>query len=181
MIEKIVIIGTLATGKTAVGEGLAEKMEMHFATTDELLQYENSDMKEIKKLFGEEGVEKYTNKTLSGLKDLQNTVIVCYDNCLKTPEQRAMVAENSVVVHLYSSSEVIFTRLKKQGKKGMYSVYDIEEIQRKLMPGYNKMADIKISTNRKKQEVVIEQIMQGLAKFIEKQEAKKLEEEASEQ
>ncbi|MFI3163335.1 MAG: shikimate kinase [Bacillota bacterium] len=167
MIEKIVLIGAIASNKTAIGRSLAEKMEMFFATTDELLEYENTDMSEIQKLFGDQGTEKYTNKTLSGLKDLQNAVIVAYDNCLETEAQREMVGKNSLVIHLYASSEVVFTRLKKQGKKGKYSVYDIEEIQRKLLPIYNKMADIKISINRKTQSAVEEQIMSSIAKYME--------------
>lgn len=167
MIEKIVLIGAVAVNKTAIGRSLAEKMEMFFATTDELLEYENTDMAQIQKLFGDQGTEKYKNKTLAGLCDLQNAVIVAYDNCLKTEEQREMVSKNSLVIHLYASSEVIFTRMKKQGKKGVYSVYDIEEIQRKLLPLYNKMADIKISINRKTQSVVEEQIMTAIAKYME--------------
>ncbi len=167
MIEKIVLIGAIAANKTAIGRSLAEKMEMFFATTDELLEYENTDMAEIQRLFGDEGTEKYKNKTLSGLKDLQNAVIVAYDNCLATEKQREMVKENSLVIHLYASSEVVFTRLKKQGKKGKYSIYDIEEIQRELLPLYNKMADIKISINRKTQVAVENQIMAAIAKFME--------------
>ncbi|MFI3166857.1 MAG: shikimate kinase [Bacillota bacterium] len=168
MIEKIVLIGAIATGKTAIGKSLAEKLEMFFATTDELLEYENGEMTDLAKMFGKEGVEKYTNRTLSGLKDLQNAVIVAYDNCLDTDDKRAMISENSLVVHLYASSEVVFTRLKKQGKKGVYSIYEIEEIQRNLVPVYNKMADMKISINRKTQDAIVMQIVKSLTKFVDK-------------
>lgn len=168
MFDKIVLIGAVATGKTAVAKSLAEKMEMFFATTDELLEYENGEMKKVFELLGKEGVDKYTDKTLSGLKDLQNAIIVAYDDCLDTKERRYMVAENSIVVHLYASSEVVFTRLKRQGKKGKYSMYEIEEIQRKLLPEYNKMADIKISINRKTQEAVENQVMSALLKLMDK-------------
>lgn len=166
MIRKIVLIGVVAVGKTEVGRLLAENLEMFFTTTKDLMEYENHSMEEIKKQFGQEGVEKYKNRTIAGIRDLQNAVIVASDDCLETEEQRGILCEDSLVVHLYSSSESTATRLKKRGEKKKLSIYDIEELQRKLIPIYNKMADVKISVNRKKPEAIVEQIIIAVAKCV---------------
>lgn len=113
---KIVLLGYMASGKSAVGKILAKKMNLQFIDLDEFIEErEQLTIKELFDVKGEIYFRKIEGVYLQEILNLSKKCIIsvgggtpCYGNNLK------LIKENSISFYLKASINTIFDRLKHE-------------------------------------------------------------------
>lgn len=113
---KIVLLGYMASGKSAVGKILAKKMNLQFIDLDEFIEErEQLTIKELFDVKGEIYFRKIEGVYLQEILNLSKKCIIsvgggtpCYGNNLK------IIKENSISFYLKASINTIFDRLKHE-------------------------------------------------------------------
>ncbi|MDV7188334.1 shikimate kinase [Lutibacter sp. TH_r2] len=113
---KIVLLGYMASGKSAVGKVVAKKMLIPFIDLDAYI--EAKEQSTISTIFKEKGEIYFRNKESECLKELlssKNDMIIslgggtpCYGNNME------LITENSTSIYLKASINTIFERIKKE-------------------------------------------------------------------
>jgi shikimate kinase len=109
--KSIGLIGFMGSGKTTVGEALANTMSWNFVDTDSLIEERTG--KPIHRIFSEDG-EKWFRaleaKVVHEVCKLECTVISFGGGVLLNPVSAAMITENTVVVLLSVSIDTVVSR-----------------------------------------------------------------------
>lgn len=116
--KKVVLIGFMGTGKTAVGRRLARLLGWDFVDTD--TEIESLTGKSVARIFQEYGEVRFRseeNLLCRRLEHSTKTVIATGGGMVLNPENVALLKKNGVLVRLYADPEVIVQRVKAK-KKG---------------------------------------------------------------
>ena len=113
---KIVLLGYMASGKSAVGRCLAEKLDLQFVDLDDFI--EEGEQMSISKIFSEKGEIYFRKKEGEYLEILlkkeKNLLISsgggtpCYGNNLN------LINNKAISIYLNASIQTIFERLKNE-------------------------------------------------------------------
>ncbi|MFA5097396.1 MAG: shikimate kinase [Candidatus Margulisiibacteriota bacterium] len=128
MKKNIILIGFMATGKTAVGKALAKKLKFKYVSTDDLAE-KAAGMKipEIFKKYGEKRFRKIETKVLSALKKSQNAVISCGGGIVISAGNRKALKKLGTVVLLKASPAVINSRLGRLKNRPILDIKNQKE------------------------------------------------------
>lgn len=171
--NKIILIGFRCVGKTTIGKRLAEILNWKFLDLDALIQEKIG--KTIKEIVEEKGwryfrkIEKEEMKKLERLKD---TVIALGGGSVIHKEEMEKLLEDSLVVWLYSSPEIILKRMKEDEKtfhqrpalKNSNLEKEIEEVLRERMPLYERFSHFRLNTDKISIEEAVKKILEKLNK-----------------
>jgi len=167
---KIVLLGYMASGKSAVGKALAQKKSMQFTDLDDFI--EKKENLSIPEIFDNKGEIYFRIKEGEYLQELLNSekdMIIslgggtpCYGNNLD------FIKNNSFSIYLKASIQTIFNRLKDEtlqrplvatiGKENLKEYVAKHLFERN--PFYEK-ADTTIAVNDKEISEIVEEL-QGL-------------------
>ncbi|WP_298366947.1 shikimate kinase [uncultured Lutibacter sp.] len=128
---KIVLLGYMASGKSAVGKILAQRLKMQFFDLDEYI--EESEKLTISQIFSDKGEIYFRKKESEYLKELlnleENCIISlgggtpCYGNNMD------IVLEKSKSFYLNASVQTIFNRIKSEtSKRPLVATIGIENL-----------------------------------------------------
>ncbi len=168
MKTNIALIGFMGTGKTAVGRVLAEKLDKKLVEMDSLIELKAG--KSIAQIFKEDGEVAFRQLEIEVTREVagdKNQVIACGGGIVLNKINTDRLNEESVVVHLIASPEVILRRVSADNsvrpllKKGNKATA-IKELIAFRQPFYERAADIKIDTSRLSVEAVAELIITRL-------------------
>lgn len=167
---RIILTGFMGTGKTAVGEQLAQKLGCPFLDTDAMV--EKSTGRSIPEIFekqGERVFREYEKKMLHKALDQERIVISTGGGAVVDPENRKLMKEKGYVVALSASPEVILERVSQVDNRPMLKIADKEgkkQAQEKLekikallskrSPFYREADKILDTTSKKIEETVNE-------------------------
>lgn len=153
--DNIILIGFMATGKTAVGQKLARKLKAKYVSTDTLI--EKKAKKKIKTIFAEKGEQYFRGletQALLSLKDKKGLVVSCGGGIVLKPGNRALLRKLGKVIWLKAGPDTINKRLGPLKQRPLLNIRDKEErvktIKRMLSsrnPLYEKSAHISIDTD----------------------------------
>jgi len=93
-----------------VSKRLAKKMEMYYLDTDELLEYNLQNERDIKKLCGEQYLNKLKKKVLSNIFDYDSSLIYL---------PFALFLENDNAENLKKNSNIVYLSLGKEDLKSL--------------------------------------------------------------
>lgn len=161
--KKIVLIGFMGTGKSAVGTKLAEKLNMEFVDMDrEIEKVTGLPIVHIFRRYGEVRFRSEEKLMAKKLGKRRNLVIATGGGSVLDEENVAALRENAVLIHLESDPEEILERVnRKKGTRPLLkkdtTVEDIREMLQKREKFY-ACADIKINTAGKYLDQVVEEI-----------------------
>jgi shikimate kinase len=170
--DRIILIGFRCVGKTTIGKKLAEVLEWKFLDLDEEIQKKLG--KTIKEIVEEKGwsyFRKIEKEDMKKLKELKKIVIALGGGSVLHKEEMENLLENSFIVWLYSSPEVIIKRIKEDEKtffqrptlKDLDLEKEILEVLKERMPLYEKFSHFRIDTDKLDIESAVKKILEKLS------------------
>ena len=168
MKSSIALIGFMGTGKTAVGEVLAKRLDRKFVELDFLIEHRAG--KSIPEIFQQDGEIVFRELEIEVTKEVsrdKNLVIACGGGVVLNKMNIDRLKQEAIIVYLTASPEIILKRVLSDGEtRPLLNVPDkvlsIQELLRFRKPFYERAADIKIATSKLDVESVAEQIISKL-------------------
>ncbi|MGB9720550.1 MAG: 3-dehydroquinate synthase [bacterium] len=163
MSENMILIGFMGTGKDTIGRLLADRLNMGFISTDEMIEL--AEQKTIKEIFEENGEDCFRKKekwVIKEIKRLKNVVIGTGGGIVIDPENRTKLKKIGRVIHLSANLDTLRKRIITEGKRPLIkSIADIDRLYRKRNGIYD-FAQVRIDTTDKKPDGVVNEIIDRL-------------------
>ncbi len=164
--NNIYLVGFMGSGKTAVGEILAEKLSREFIEMDEII--EQKEGKKIADIFAEEGEQHFRDLETTLLKELSeknNLIVSCGGGLVCNSENLKILKNTGITISLFASAPEIHRRTKNQTHRPILNVENplkkINDLLVKRAPYYDQ-ADYKIDTENITPEKVAVKIVEVL-------------------
>ncbi|MGB4661680.1 MAG: shikimate kinase [Mobilitalea sp.] len=170
--HNIILIGFMGSGKTSVGERLAELLSYRFRDMDHIIEQNTHDT--INHIFEAQGEEYFRNLETLLLKELLPTIdqtVLSTGGGLPLREQNArLIKEMGYVVYLRVSKESVMERLKGDTTRPLLKGDELERKVDHLLstrePIYERAAHRIIATDDKSVEAIVHLIMESYMKMI---------------
>lgn len=164
--RNIILIGFMGSGKTTVGEHLAQQLGYHFQDTDRLLEQKAEDT--ISRVFEIHGEKYFRDMETELLKELlpalKHTVLSTGGGLPLREENIRLLQELGFVVYLQASKETILSRLVGDRTRPLLQGEDMEQKVERLLgirtPIYIKAAHENIITDNLSVEEITQLIME---------------------
>ncbi len=158
----------MGTGKTAVGQLLAKKLDRKFIEMD--LVIEQQAGKSIPEIFQQDGEIAFRELEIEVAREIakrENAVIACGGGLVLNKINIDRLRESSRIVYLTASPRVILKRVSTEERQRPLLEVDsptltIQELLRFRKPFYERAADITIDTSKLDINSVAEQIIEKL-------------------
>jgi len=168
MKTNIALIGFMGTGKTAVGQLLAKKLDRKFIELDSLIEQQAG--KSIPDIFQQDGEIAFRELEIELTKQIAKakySVIACGGGIVLNKINIDRLREGARIVHLTASPRVILKRTSsEEGQRPLLEVDNptltIGELLKFRKPFYKRAADITINTSKLDIKAVAEQIIEKL-------------------
>ena len=165
--DSIALIGFMATGKTIIGQKLAQKLgnDYRFIETDQLIMDEAG--KSIPKIFAEDGEIRFREYEIEACKkasQLHKVVISCGGGIVLNKINIDYLKRNSHIVLLKATAEEIYKRAMKDGQETRPVIdkedpkKEIEKVLEFRKPFYEAAAEITINTTGKNINAIVKEI-----------------------
>jgi len=173
-VDKLILIGFRASGKTTVGRYLAEKLGWRFVDADKELEKRMG--KTIKEAVEEKGWSYFRSlerEFLKELVDLSNVVISLGGGAVLHEEELKALARKGIIVWLYARPEELVRRIASDEKtstqrpsliQGLSLREEVEKLLTERNPLYEKFSHIKVDTSLLSPKEVVERIFIELEK-----------------
>lgn len=179
MKNNIILIGFMGSGKSSVGKKLAKHLDFPLIDTD--WQIEKKAGKRIKDIFAEEGEKSFRQMENQLLKELmettEKTVISTGGGLPMEEENGRLLQQLGFVVYLDVEKETVLNRLQRDTRRPLLQGSDKEEKVEKLLafrrPFYEYTAHIRIDTNQKDFDEIIEEIVRNYEIMMVREKEKK--------
>ncbi|MFO8110094.1 MAG: shikimate dehydrogenase [Thermoplasmata archaeon] len=166
--KNIALIGFMGTGKSTVGEYLAERLDRRFIEVDEFIE-EEAD-KNIDEIFSEDGEKHFRaleSKMIKKVCEMEKTVISCGGGAVIHERNADVLRKNTNVVLLTASTEEILRRVGDDDSRPLLRYQDKAKRIKELMDDrkelYDICAHITIDTSGKGVDDVVEEITRRTA------------------
>lgn len=164
----IILIGFRGTGKSAVGELLANRLERDFIDSDKYI--ESSTGKTIKRIFkeeGEEGFRKIEADAIARLSKMDNKIISAGGGAILRKDNVKNLKSNGFLILLVATPEIIHNRITKdekttQQRPSLTDKTPLDEIKHLLEQrenSYKNAADYTINTSYVSCEDIVNEII----------------------
>jgi shikimate kinase len=165
--DNIFLIGPMGSGKTAVGRHLARLL--HFAFHDSDADIEARTGVDIAFIFekeGEAGFRVREKESIERLTRLQGIVLATGGGAVIDEENRRLLAERGLVVYLATSIDQQIERTRHGRHRPLLNDTDPErklhDLMRRRETLYAEIADLTVSTDGRRVQLVAEEIHQAL-------------------
>lgn len=154
MLNNIVLIGFMGSGKTTLGRWMMENVQMEFVDTDEYIEQQGRKIKEIFACEGEEYFRRLETKVLEELVLKAHNTVVSVGGGVPLKEQnRKLMREIGAVVYLRTRQENLLKRLEGDTARPLLAGGDLKEKIHNLMEArqdlYYRAADFVVDTDGK--------------------------------
>jgi shikimate kinase len=165
--DNIFLIGPMGSGKTAVGRHLARLFRYTFYDSDADIELRTGvDIQFIFEKEGEAGFRLREKESIERLTLLDSIVLATGGGAIIDPDNRRALAERGVVVYLATSVDQQLERTKHGRHRPLLNGTDPEQKLSELMQRraalYNEIADLTVSTDGRRVQLVAEEIHQEL-------------------
>ena len=171
MKSNIVLIGFMGTGKTAVGQVLAKRLNRQLIEVDAII--EQTAGKTISDIFSNDGEIYFRELEIEAIKQAaagEKQVIACGGGAVLNTINIDRLRVTGVIINLSAAPEIILKRtIKQNGSRPLLNVEQpldrIKELQKLRKPLYDRAADVTINTSKLNIDAVAEKIINRLKKY----------------
>lgn len=172
--HNIVLIGMMGSGKTTIGELLAEAIGLTFVDADEELErWTGRKISDIFATDGEETFRKLEIETVKRLAQRSGQVIATGGGVILHQENVIRLKEKGLIIFLNASSEVLYRRLQDDISRPLLQVQDLKErihqLQSQRLGLYQEVADWELDTSNDEIEQIVEYLMAKIEILINRQ------------
>lgn len=165
--KNISLIGFMGSGKTTIGNILAEKLNFLFLDLDKIIEIsENLKISEIFEKYGEVYFRNIESSIVEKVYDNENCVFSCGGGVVLNEKNMEIIKKNSTVIYLKANAKSIIERLKGATDRPLLLVKDKEKKIKDLMNArkelYVKYADLIVDTNNKIPSDIVNDILRNL-------------------
>lgn len=165
--RNIFLIGPMGSGKTAVGRHLARLLRFSFQDSDADVEAKTGvDIQFIFEKEGEAGFRVREKESIERLTNLDSIVLATGGGAVIEADNRRVLAERGVVVYLETSVDQQLERTRHGRHRPLLNDTDPEDKLKELMLRravlYAEIADITVSTDGRRVQLVAEEIHQEL-------------------
>ncbi|MEI6519614.1 MAG: shikimate kinase [bacterium] len=160
----IVLIGYRGTGKSVVGNLLAEKLKMSYYTMDAMIvERAGMPVPEIVEKFGWPGFRDRETELARELAALDGVIIDCGGGIIERPENIEVLRINGVIIWLTATVETIVNRIQGDTNRpsltgGKSFTDEVAEVLARRTPIYKAAAHHTIETDNLTPEEIVERI-----------------------
>jgi len=162
----IALIGFMGTGKTSVGEALADRLGILCIRTDDLIVEQAG--KPIPEIFRQDGEKRFRELEAEVVRKVSSrrmAVIDCGGGVVLNHENIEWLRQNSIIILLTSSPEVILERISRNGdQRPLFNNVDKPATIRRLLSMrehlYRDAADYVVDTSGLSVMEVVEKILE---------------------
>lgn len=164
--KNIVLTGFMGTGKTTVGQILAEKLKRKFLDTDQIIEEKlGTSIKEFFKKAGETKFREIEAQTIALISNIEDAVISCGGGVVVNSVNIENLKKNGIIINLFASPEHIFKRLCKDNTRPLIKQMDnplegIKKLLAKRQKAYEN-CDFTVNTDNLTSEQVVENILEN--------------------
>lgn len=163
----IFLIGMMGSGKSTVGELLANKKGLNFVDID--LQVELKEKKSVNEVFEKRGEGIFRKIESSELIKCRNSVVSCGGGILLKTKNREFINKNGVTILLLASIDQLSNRLTNLKNRPLIQKDGISDMLSKIWQDrkkdYLNSSDIKIKTDDKRPMQIMEEIDKRLPRW----------------
>ena len=171
MKTNIALIGYMGTGKTIVGQALAEKLDMNLVEMDWFIEQEAG--MSIPEIFSKEGEIGFREREIAATKKIageKSCVIACGGGIILNKINTDRLKESSVIIYLKASPGTILKRVSGEaGQRPLLEVEDqlktIKEMLKYRGPYYQRAAEVTVNTSRLSVDAVAKNIIARLKEY----------------
>jgi len=159
----VFLIGPMGSGKTAVGRHLARLLHFTFHDSDADIEAKTGvDIAFIFEKEGEAGFRSREKESIDRLTRLESIVLATGGGAVIDPDNRRALAERGVVVYLSTSVDQQIERTRHARHRPLLNDANpeqrLEELMLRRANLYAQIADLTISTDRRRVQLVAEDI-----------------------
>jgi shikimate kinase len=158
---RIVLVGFMGAGKSAVGRSLARRLKYRFVDLD--ARIEKRTGRKIAELFREQGEPAFRALELEeagAVSELEHVVVAAGGGAFVAPATRELLRKGALTVWLQCDFETTLARIRPDGSRPLAGN---REIMRALLaerePSY-RQADLTVDTSRRKPREVVDRIVE---------------------
>ena len=158
---RVILVGFMGAGKSAVGRRLARRLKYRFVDLD--TRIEKRAGKKIAELFREQGEPAFRaleQEEAAAVTEMENVVVAAGGGACAAPATRALLQKRALTVWLQCDLETILARVRLDGSRPLAGN---REIMRALLaerePSY-RQADVTVDTSRRKPREVVDRIVE---------------------
>jgi shikimate kinase len=157
----------MGSGKSAVGRQLARLLRLSFHDSDTDIEAKTGvDIAFIFEKEGETGFRLRERESIDRLTRLEGVVIATGGGAVIDPDNRRALAERGVVVYLETSVDQQLERTRHGKHRPLLNDTDpkvkLRELMRQRVLLYREIADLTVSTDGRRVQLVAEEIYRGL-------------------
>lgn len=167
MVKNIILVGFMGAGKTAIGKRLAKRLRYKFVDVDN--EIEKLLKTSIPMIFKRHGSIRFRSEEelmLTKICQRENQVIATGGGAVVKETNRYTLKDGGIVVWLQASPEEIVKRIGAGRGRPLLKGQNISEIVERLLNErkvwYQEVADLKIDTDDKSLEEIVNEIIELL-------------------
>jgi len=172
MKHNIILIGFMGSGKTSVGQKLAERLSYRFCDSDQMIERKVGNT--INQIFDVHGEDYFRNLETGLIKDLSTdmskTVLSTGGGLPLRNQNSKLLQKMGLVVYLKASKETTVKRLIGDATRPLLKGDELEEKVNRMLgiraPIYEKAAHKIVATDGKSIDDIVNVIMEAYMKVI---------------
>ena len=167
MNDKIYLIGMMGSGKSTIGQMLADRLHMPWCDLDKIVEKKGMTIKEIFEAHGEAHFRKLESGTLCDLASGEKQVVSTGGGIVLSEENRQSMRESGHVFYLCARPETLIERLEtKRADRPLIEQGNLQEKIQRIYEARKDMyicaADYVVHTDGLSMEQVVGEIIEGL-------------------
>jgi len=166
----IFLIGPMGSGKTTIGQRLANLLGLHFLDCDhELEAHTGASVSLIFEIEGEQGFRERESRMLDELSARKGVLIATGGGTVIRPENRKILRERGLVVYLKTPVSQQIKRLRRDKSRPLLQTDDRKEKLLRLAaerdPLYASVADIEFPARNRSLDVAAEKLAEAIREY----------------
>ena len=156
----------MGTGKSTVGEILSQKLDRSFIDIDHHI--EKSKNKSINDIFKKNGEQYFRKIESQTLLESNADIVSCGGGIILDKQNRVFLQSNGLIIHLICTIDNIIKRVGNTSSRPLLINKNLKkvlnELKKKRIGLYKKIANITVSTNNIEPSEVCNQIIEKIQK-----------------